>query len=201
MVLKSREKILIILAVVAMSLWVFATFYYTPQNRKIKALKVELKAADLRLDESLLMTKGVEALEAEVLRQEEALKRLSERTLRGQEFRTFLRHLARESDSPQMKVVSLTPHEESLPPPEGKKGGPTTQYRRVVVQVVLHSTYAKLRTYLKEIEELPFLIVVDHIQIEKNGEVQPLLKVSMGLSMYITGESERVQGSRGPGVL
>ncbi|MFZ1991113.1 MAG: hypothetical protein WAW96_15240 [Alphaproteobacteria bacterium] len=186
MILKSREKIFIIVAVIAVAFWVFFTFYFTPQNRKIKALKVELKAADLKLDESLLMTKGVEALEAEVLRQEEALKRLSERTLRGEEFRTFLRHLARESDSPQMKVISLTPQEETLPPPEGKKGGPTTQqYRRVVIQVVLHSTYAKLRTYLKEIEELPFLIVVDHIQIEKTGEVQPLLKVSMGLSMYI----------------
>ena len=185
MVLKSREKILIILAVVAIAFWVFVTFYYTPQNRKIKALKVELKAADLKLDESLLMTKGVETLEAEVLRQEEVLKRLSERTLRGQEFRTFLRHLARESDSPQMKVVSLTPQEENIPSPEGKKGGSSSQYKRVFVQLVLHSTYAKLRTYLKGIEGLPFLINVDNIQIEKNGEVQPLLKVSMGLSMYI----------------
>jgi Tfp pilus assembly protein PilO len=201
MVLKSREKILIILAVIAIAIWAFDHFYYTPQNRKIKALKEELKAADLKLDESLLMTKAAETLEAEVLRQEEVLRRLSERTLRGQEFRTFLRHLARESDSPQMKVVSLTPQEENLPSPEGKEGGSTPQYRRVVVQVVLHSTYAKLRTYLKEIEELLFLINVDNIQIEKNEEAQPLLKVSMGLSMYITGESERVQGSRGPGVL
>ena len=183
--LKSREKILIILAVIAIAFWVFVTFYYTPQNRKIKALKLELKAADLRLDESLLMAKGVETLEAEVFRQEEALKRLSERTLRGHEFRAFLRHLARESDSPQMKVVSLAPQEENLPSPEGKKGGSTSQYRRVAVQMVLHSTYAKLRTYLKGIEELPFLINVDNIQIEKAAELQPLLKVSMGLSMYI----------------
>src|SRR3989304_7625378 len=167
MVLKSREKILIILAVVAIAFWVFATFYYTPQNRKSKALKVELKAADLKLDESLLMMKAAETLEAEVLRQEEALRRLSERTLRGQEFRTFLRHLARESDSPQMKVVSLTPQEENLPSPEGKKEGSSSQYRRITVQMVLHSTYAKLRTYLKGIEELPFLINVDNIQIEK----------------------------------
>jgi len=185
MVLKSREKILIILAVVAIAFWVFATFYYTPQNRKIKALKVELKAADLKLDESLPMTKAAETLEAEVLRQEEVLRRLSERTLRGQEFRTFLRHLARESDSPQMKVVSLTPQEENLPPPEGKKEKSASQYRRVTVQMVLHSSYAKLGNYLKGIEGLPFLINVDNIQIEKNGEAQPLLKVSMGLSMYI----------------
>ena len=52
--------------------------------------------------------------------------------------------------------------------------------------MVLHSTYTKLGTYLKGIEELPFLIHVDSIQVEKNEEVQPLLKVTMGLSMYIT---------------
>ncbi len=176
---------LIILAVVAIAFWAFMTFYYTPQNRRIKALKVELKAADLKLDEILLMTKGVETLEAEVLRQEEALKRLSERTLRGHEFRTFLKHLAKESDSPQLKVISLTPHEEDLPSPEGKKGSSSSRYRRVAVQMVLYSTYTKLRAYIKGIEDLPFLINVDNIQIEKNGEAQPLLKVSMGLSMYI----------------
>jgi Tfp pilus assembly protein PilO len=185
MVLKNREKIFIILAVIAIAFWAFVTFYYTPQSRKIKALKAELKAADLKLDESLLVTRGVETLEAEVLRQEEALKRLSERTLRGEEFRAFLRHLARESDSPQMKVVSLTPQEENPPPPEGKKEGSASKYRRVTVQMVLHSTYAKLGTYLKGIEELPFLINVDNIQIEKNEEVNPLLKVNIGLSMYV----------------
>jgi Tfp pilus assembly protein PilO len=185
MVLKSREKILIILAVIAVAFWAFVTFYYAPQNRKMKALKVELKAADLKLDESLLMTKAAETLEAEILRQEEVLERLRERTLRGEEFRTFLKHLAKESDSPQMKVVSLAPQEENLPPSKGKKGGSPSQYRRVVVQMVLYSTYAKLGSYLKGIEELPFLINVDNIQIEKNEEVNPLLKVSIGLSMYV----------------
>jgi Tfp pilus assembly protein PilO len=184
MALKSREKILIVLAIIAGAVWVFDRFYYTPQIHKMKILKAEVKAADLKLNESLMVGKGVETLEAEVLRQEEELKRLSERTLRGEEFRTFLKHLARASDSLQMKVISLTPQEEKLPP-EGKKETPASKYRRVSVQMVLHSTYTKLGTYLKGIEELPFLIHVDSIQIEKNEEVQPLLKVTMGLSMYI----------------
>lgn len=186
MVLKNREKILIIFAAIAIAFWAFVTFYYAPQSRKIKALKAELKAADLRSEESLLVTKGVETLETEILRQEEALKRLSERTLRGEEFRTFLRHLAKESDSPQMKVISLAPQEENLPPPEGKKEGSPSQYRRVTIQVVLHSTYEKLETYLKGIEGLPFLINVDNIQVERIEEVHPFLKVTIGLSMYIT---------------
>jgi Tfp pilus assembly protein PilO len=186
MTLKSREKILIIFAVIAVAVWVFNHFYFTPQTHKIKALKAELKSVDLKSDESLLVAKGVETLEAEILRQEEALKRLSERTLKGEEFKTFLRHLAKESDSFQMKVISLTPQEENLPPPEVKKEGFPSQYKRVSVQMVLHSTYYKLGSYLKGIEELPFLINVDNIRIEKAEETRPLLKVSMELSMYIT---------------
>jgi Tfp pilus assembly protein PilO len=194
MVLKGREKILAVLAIIAIAIWAFDHFYYTPQTHKISRLKADIKAADLKLNESLLVAKGMETLEAEVLRQEGELKRLSERTLKGEEFRTFLKHLARESDPLQMKVISLNPQEEKLPPPEGKKEASASQYRRVSVQMVLHSTYAKLGTYLKGIEELPFLINVDNLQVEKEEGVQPLLKVTMGLSMYIIEKSKGVKG-------
>ena len=200
MKLKSREKILAVLAIIAIAIWAFDHFYYTPQTHKISRLKADINAADLKLKESLLVTEGVETLEAEVHRLEGELKRLSERTLKGEEFRTFLKHLARESDSLQMKVISLTPQEEKLPPPEGKKEFSASQYRKVSVQMVLHSTYTKLGTYLKGIEELPFLINVDNLQVEKNEEVQPLLKVAMGLSMYMIEESKGVKESKSQGV-
>jgi len=200
MVLKSREKILIVLAVIAGAVWAFDSFYYTPQNRKIKTLKAEIKEADLKLNESLLLLKGVETLEAEVLLREGELKRLSERTLKGEEFRTFLRHLARESDSLQMKVISLNPQEVETPPLEAKKEASISKHRKVSIQMVLHSTFSKVGTYLKGIEELPFLINVNSLVIEKNEEVQPLLKVTMGLSMYILEESEGVKGASDPGV-
>jgi Tfp pilus assembly protein PilO len=202
MKLKSREKILIVFVVIAIAIWAFDFFYYTPQTRKIQGLKAEAKTADLKLKESLLVTVGVETLEAEVRRLEGELNRLSERTLKGEEFRTFLRHLARESDSLQMKVISLNPQEEKLPLPEGKKEVSGSQYRRINIQMVLHSTYTKLGTYLKGIEELPFLISVDSLHVEKNEEVQPLLKVTIGLSMYVAGEEKgfkvsRIQGFKG----
>jgi len=101
------------------------------------------------LNEFLLVAKGVETLETEVLRQEGELKRLSERTLKGEEFRTFLKHLAKESDPLQMKVISLIPQEEKLPLPEGKKETSASQYRKVSVQMVLHSTYTKLGVILR----------------------------------------------------
>jgi hypothetical protein len=199
MVLRSKEKILIVLAIIAGAVWAFDSFYYTPQNRKIKMLKAEVKAADLKLNETLLLLKGVETLEAEVLHREEELKRFSERTLKGEEFRTFLRHLARESNPLQMKIISLNPQDEKLPSLEVKKEASISKYKKVSLQMVLHSTYVKVGTYLKGIEELPFLINVDSLLIEKNDEVQPLLKVTMGLSMYVMEEPEEVKKSSGPG--
>jgi hypothetical protein len=92
MKLKSREKILAGLAIIAIAIWAFDYFYYTPQIRKIKMLRAEVKSVDLKLNESLLLAKGVEALETEVLRQEGEFKRLSGRTLKGEEFRTYLKH-------------------------------------------------------------------------------------------------------------
>lgn len=199
MKLKRREKIWVGLAIIAIAIWTFDHFYYTPQGRKIQRLKAEVKSVDLKLNESLLLAKGVEVLEAEILRQEEEFKRLSERTLKGEEFRTYLKHLARESDPLQMKVISLTPQEEKLPPPEEKKETSASQYRRVNVQVVLHSTYSKLGTYIKGVEELPFLIHVESLQVEKDEEAQPLLKITMGLSMYVREESKGVKESRSQG--
>jgi Tfp pilus assembly protein PilO len=200
MALRSREKILIVLAIIAGAIWAFDRFYYTPQNHKIKALYDETKAADLKLNEYLQYAKGVETVEAEIARLERDLKKLNKRVVKGEEFRLFLRHLARESDPLQMKIISLIPQEEKISLPEGNKGTLASQYKKVSIQMVLHSTYNKLGAYLKGIEELPFFVNVDSLQIEKNEEIQPLLKVIMGLSMYIIDESKGFKGSSGQGV-
>ncbi|MFB3886015.1 MAG: type 4a pilus biogenesis protein PilO [Thermodesulfobacteriota bacterium] len=184
MKLKSREKILLVFVFIALAIWGFDLLYYAPQSRKISQIKGEIKAADQKMEQLLLLAKGVETVEAEVARLEKELKGLSERTLKGEEFRAFLRHLARESNALQMKIISLTPQEEKLSPPERKKET-DFQYRKITIQMVLHSDYARLGIYLRDIERLPFLVNVDSLQIERSEEILPLLRVTMGLSMHI----------------
>jgi hypothetical protein len=185
MVIKKREKILIFFVILAVAIWAFDRFYYTPQSTKIKSMKEEIKAADLKLKESILYTQGVETLEAEVARLEKELKRLSDKMLRGEEFRAFLKHLGSESDRLQMKMISMTTQEEKPSQPEGKKGPSAFRYRRVAIQMVLHSRFNGLRTYLKGIEELPFLVAVDNLQVERIGDGTPFLRVTMGLSVFV----------------
>jgi hypothetical protein len=185
MVLKKREKILIFFVVLAAAIWAFDQFYYTPQNTKIASLKGEIKAADLKLKEAALYTRGVETAEAEVARLEKELRRLADKMLRGEEFRAFLKHLASESDRLQMKMISMTTRDEKPSLPEGKKTTAALQYRRVAVQMVLHSRLDGFQTYLKGIEGLPFLVAVDHLQIERMGEGTSVLRVTMGLSVFV----------------
>jgi len=185
MVLKKREKILIFFVILVAAIWAFDQFYYTPQKRKITTLKAEVKAAEVKLQESVLFTQGVETVEAEVARLEKELQRLGDKMLRGEEFRAFLKHLGSESDRLQMKMISMTTQEEKPSLSEEKKSTAAFQYRRVAIQMVLHSRFDGLRTYLKGIEELPFLVAVDHLQVERMGEGTSLLKMTMGLSVFV----------------
>ena len=185
MVVKKREKMLIFFAILAVAIWAFDQFYYTPQKKKITTLKEEVNAADLKLKESVLFTQGVETVEAEVARLQKELQRLGDKMLRGEEFRAFLKHLGSESDRLQMKMISMNTQEERPSAPEEKKKSSAFQYRRVAIQMVLHSRFDGLRTYLKGIEELPFLVAVDRLQVERMGEKTSLLKVTMGLSVFV----------------
>ena len=185
MTLKSREKILLFFVIIALAIWAFDRFYYTPQRQEILKLRGQIKGADPYLGEFAAFTLGAAALEAEISRLEAGRRELIRRTLHGEECKTFLRHLANYSDRLQIKVVSVRFQEEKVPLPGEKKGPPALQSRRIAVQMVLHSSYASLGAYLKGIEELPFLVAVDNLQMKRDEEHQPLFKVTMGLTMYL----------------
>jgi hypothetical protein len=82
-------------------------------------------------------------------------------------------------------MISMTTQEEKSSPPEGKKTTAAFQYRKVNIQMVLHSRFNGMRTYLKGIEELPFLVAVEHLQVERIGDGTSFLKVTMGLSVFV----------------
>ena len=185
MALNSRQKLCLMFLAIAIAIWAFDRFYYTPQKANISRLRAQVQMADRKLRESVIFATSVERLEAEVSRLEGEFQGLRERTLEGEEFRTFLKHLARQSDRLQMKIVSLVPQEAKIAASKEKREAATFHYKKVSVHMVLHSTYGGLGTYLKRVEELPFLITVDRLQIEREEEIFPLLKATVGLGIYI----------------
>jgi Tfp pilus assembly protein PilO len=84
-----------------------------------------------------------------------------------------------------MKMISLAPQEEKSSPPPEKKGSSSLPYRRVAVHLVLHATYNALGNYLRGIQQLPFLVTLDHLQVERKEEMFPFLIVTLELGVQV----------------
>jgi Tfp pilus assembly protein PilO len=184
MKLNNRETLLITIMVIAIGVWAFDQFYYTPRSRKIVRLKEEIQSADLKLKESLILTKGLETTEAEVSQLEKKLKAFVPKTEKGGEFKTFLNHLAGESQRLHMKIVSIAPQKEAGISPKEHGENPLPPYEKVPVSVVLHSGFNSIGDYLKSIEELPLLLDISGVRIEKEEGLFPLLKATITLTLY-----------------
>ncbi|MGB9715562.1 MAG: hypothetical protein ACPL1G_04050 [Thermodesulfovibrionales bacterium] len=189
MKLKSREKILIFFALVALAIWSFDHFYYTPQKKKIKLLKEEIRNADIRLQESPFFAQSVKDIETEVASLDDKLNVIIDRTLKDKESRAFLKYLAKDSSRLQMKLISLDIQEEKLTSHAEEKSTSQSPYKKITTLVVLNTTYSALKTYLKDIEELPFLVTINHIRIEKNNDLPLPLKATMGLDILVKPDS------------
>lgn len=181
---------LLIFACIAVAILLFDRVYYFQRSRRISALKEEIRSIETQLHEWNLYSKGLEEVRAEVERLEKELQSRNEKILRGEEFRAFLKHLARESDPSQMRILSITPIEENPSPQEEGKKEPSPPYRKVNVKMVFQSTYPKLRSYLKGIEELPFMVRLQSLQVERREEESPLLNVKMSLNLLVTSKEK-----------
>ena len=185
MSLKSREKALLLFAGIAIAILVFDQIYYTPQSRKIVRLREEIRATELKSNESLQLTKGIETVETEIAILEKELQGLKGRALSKERFEAFLRHLAKESSRLQLKMVSLTTQGEGTSSREEKKEPSLFQYKKVNLQLVLHSDFNALGNYLMAIEGLPFLVAIHDLHVERDDKIFPLLRVTLGVTVYL----------------
>ncbi len=184
MVLRNREKIMIFLAILAVAIWAFDHFYYMPQKTKILQLKTEIAALDAKINQALAFRQGVETMQHEITRLEKETQVYRERLLRGNELRSFLKQLAQDSNQMAIKIVSLSPQETKLPG-EVEQKGKAGEYKKVAVQMVMWATYHSLESFLKNLERLPFLISLDYLKMERQGDKYPYLLITLEIGVQI----------------
>ncbi len=185
MKLKRREKILLLFCLIAVSFYFFDLFYYKPRGKRIKTIEGEIKAIDNKIQELTLLTKGIETLSSKVKELEDKLRGVNEKPLKGEEFKAFLNHLAKESNPRLMRVISLKPVEEEITTDkDGERIG--SKIKKISISMILYSTFQKLQGYINEIEKLPFLIHIEGLQVERDEEIYPLLKITLKINLFIS---------------
>lgn len=183
MALRTREKKLLLLAGIAVTILAFDQLYFTPQSRRIARLKEEIKVLQSKMEEQELLRTSLETLESEIARLEEERKGVESRTLGKEGLKNFLTHLARECDRLRMKIISLGPEGEK--PQVDSEKQESLPYKRVHLRLVLHSPFHSLAAYVKSIEDLPFFVKLSDFQVEKKEKIAPFLKATLRLTVYL----------------
>jgi hypothetical protein len=62
----------------------------------------------------------------------------------------------------------------------------------VAVHPCLHATSNALGNYLRGIQQLPFLVTLDHLQVERKEELMPFLVVTLELGVRVFSFGNRV---------
>jgi Tfp pilus assembly protein PilO len=175
-----REKIMIGAAVSAVMFVCFYMFFYQPEKKELLRLQEEIKTVALEIDRIVRAIPGLRNLEEEVAREQKSAS-LVKRIPSGEKpVQELLRQLAGEASRLDMDVISLKSGEGSESPHE------ESPYKRLTVVMNIQCTYRHLSSYLKGINELPGLVTVDELEIVRDNQIFPRVKVKLTLGVWVT---------------
>jgi len=178
-IMTKREKIMIGAAVSAVVFVCFYMFFYQPEKKELLRLQEEIKTVALEIDRIVRAIPGLRNLEKEVAREQKSaflVKRIPSGEKPVQE---LLRQLAGEASMLDMDVISLRSGEES----ESAHGG--SPYKRLAVVMNIQCPYRHLGSYLKRVNDLPGLVTVNELEIVRDNQIFPRVKVKLTLGVWV----------------
>jgi hypothetical protein len=178
----TREKIIIgagIFIVVSICFYVFVS---EPRKKKALRLQEEIKTVDKEIDRIRSAIPGLAKLE-EVISNEQKKVSLAKKTMSGgQQMQELLQQLERDASRLNMKVISL----EFVKEKESKSTKIFSNYKKLTMVMNIQCPYHNLVSYLKELESLPGLPVVDRLEIVKDDQIFPQVQVKLILSTFVS---------------
>jgi hypothetical protein len=100
----------------------------------------------------------------------------------GQQMQELLQQLERDASRLNMKVISL----EFVKEKESKSTKIFSNYKKLTMVMNIQCPYHNLVSYLKELESLPGLPVVDRLEIVKDDQIFPQVQVKLILSTFVS---------------
>ena len=179
-VMTKREKIMIGAAVSAVVFMSFYMLLYQPEKKELLRLQKEIKTVNLEIERIAIAVQGLRKLEEEVaLAQKRAS--LVRRIPSGEKpVQELLRQLAAKASRLDMDVISLKSGEVSESPQE------ESPYKSLAVVMNIQCPYRHLGSYLNGINDLPGLITVNGLEIVRDNQIFPRVKVKLTLSILVT---------------
>jgi hypothetical protein len=190
MVLKTREKIMVVLAAVVVLYFAVDFLALTPLQKEIKGKQVQLKELQEKMTSITGTLPELNVLRARVEEKTRFLAGAKEKVVGKDQLRVFLNQLAVESVRLKLEINSLTIGKEgdlakSEKPPASQAAGTKeavpegSKFKKVMTELNVSGPYEGVLIYLAEVEKLPLFMEVDSVQIQGNKDGAPKVQLSI----------------------
>jgi len=185
-----RERVMIGAAVFTVVLVCFYVFVYQPKKKEAMTLQGRIRSVDFEIERIVRAIPDLKKLEEEVTREQKwvslAKKTVSDMQPMGQ----LLQHLARDASRLDIDVISMELGEELEPSHE------KSRYKRMSMVMNIQCRYRHLGSYLKGLGDLPGLFIFNELEIVRDNQIFPKLRINLALSAFVSHETSVQGGER-----
>jgi len=173
-----RERIMIGAAVLAVVLMCFYVFVYQPKKIQCMTLQKRIKSMGLEIDRIVRAIPDLKKLEEEVGREQKWVSSAREAASDMQPMEQLLQQLARDTRRLDIDVISLELREESGASHE------KSSYKKTTIVINIQCPYRHLGSYLKGLDGLPGLFILEGLEIVRDDQIFPKLQAQLTLSTF-----------------
>jgi Tfp pilus assembly protein PilO len=187
MVLKTREKILVGVAILAGVVMGFDTFYAQPKNKELAALRAQVLESNEKLAAVTNSMVGLQTVKKRVEEKKKEKDFVSGRISDDRQLPLLLDQMGKESQRKQIDLIQLNINYAPSEGPAEEKGKPLSgSFKKVALEVGLLAGYGTIGPYLDGIQSLPIFLEVEKVDIRRKEEISPKLQITIQQSLYMS---------------
>jgi hypothetical protein len=187
MVLKTRERIFIGVAILAGIVMGFDTFFTRPKNKELVALRAQVQESDEKLTTITTAMTGLQAIKKRVEEKRKEKEFVSNRISDARQLSLLLDQMGKDSQRKQIDLIQLTINYAPTGSPADEKGKPQSgSPKKVVLDVGLMAGYGAIGPYLDGLLSLPIFLEVEKVDIARKEGTFPKLQINIQQSLYMS---------------
>jgi Tfp pilus assembly protein PilO len=183
--IEQRERVIIgIVILIVISIAVYRLLFI-PRIRKIGNIRKDIEVLSIKARDARGLEKGISGLEEEVLLKQKEFSLFKEGLVEKIEISQAISQLSQAGQKHDLKFISIKPSD--IREAEVVSIGKDLSCCKLLITMDIEGKYNNLGRYLEELENLPLITRVEHIEIHGKEDILPNIKAVLIIAMYVKG--------------
>jgi hypothetical protein len=200
MVLKTREKVMIGVAVLVGVVMGFDQFLTQPKKKEAKALQNQVQESNEKLAAVTSSLVGLNQIKKRLEEKRKEKEAFSGRIPDDRQLGIVLDQLGKESHTKQIDLIQLNFNDQLAGNPAEEKGGAQPgSFKKVVLDIEMNAAFRNIGPSLENILSLPIFSEFEKVDIKRKDEIFPKLQVTVQQTLYISSSLKTASQGGGDG--